>query len=1062
MKKFIKKLAAVVLASVMMLSAAAVNAVAEANHDDYTKRQVSVNETGGGDLETYVKAHGGTFVLTIFDKDGKVLAGGETINPGDRFKVVMSYTLPYGIIPGTYTTTINATGFNFTADSGKYVVNDVEIGEWSISNGLITSIFYDVADTLTQIVVNASFNITADKDAENYSFDSKVFVKYTAPDNPVADYSGNKKLIPVDDNLKEITDGSTDYNRVYNRLRYKANNDAAFAGTKIVDELRNTMYFSDEDKALGIRAEFKVDGRKHVVYLSDVTWTESTWEWTFPDTLDGVDLTTHASNDYIELYYYCSIKETAEAEIKIGNTGRLYKNDELQVSAQATLVISRDVGTGDYSINKTHTVDGRKINWIVSGTLRGARWGTDKFYNTKITDSMTIKAGSNWGKLVFSPLNQKLIDDFIKATDNLTVKINGVEIPYYTEAGENDEFVYKVSNIKTRKASGSDGGTGSSDHDVVSFDIIFGMKCICTEETCTYWGGRKCKSELGNGYCTCWHCPNEVTFSVEYTTDLSYVEYGDGHDLRNRAQFSGNVGNGDYAMDEVPLYSEFTKHLTDAPKVENGYTASYTIEVNSGYKDYSIYDVINLKDTMSSSLIYIPGTMKIVAYDSQNNSKELVIDTDYTFNRTDASEFELGLLYKGPYKYIITYDALVNITGQEATLDYYNSAEISIDGYIFRQEGESTTLAEISYSAEQLQITIHKSDTDDASINVPGAEYGLYSATGELIVSDVTDENGDITFVTSITHGIILKPHTGYYIKEITPPVGYSLDENRHWFYFCDEEDGCEQDREFSEEYLRIAYNSAQQKTMEVDDSITRVNISVEKIWDDMNDHDEARPDEIVIHLLADEEIIAEKKLSEENDWKWTFEDLPEYAEKKKIVYTVTEEEVKGYTTEISGSAETGIVITNSHAVEKTGNLTIKKTVKGTEDEKQLYFTFTVLFDCEGSFEYTGDYSGWISSGETISLKHGESITVIGLPSGVSYSVTEAESEGFKVQMKDENGVIIENRTVTASFTNTSINNPDTGDGGHILMILTVITVSLAVMAYVLKQKKREIIRQAI
>lgn len=54
------------------------------------------------------------------------------------------------------------------------------------------------------------------------------------------------------------------------------------------------------------------------------------------------------------------------------------------------------------------------------------------------------------------------------------------------------------------------------------------------------------------------------------------------------------------------------------------------------------------------------------------------------------------------------------------------------------------------------------------------------------------------------------------------------------------------------------------------------------------------------------------QKLSVENGWKYTFTNLNKYKDGRNIEYTVKEEPVPGYRSEISGGAEDGFVITNT------------------------------------------------------------------------------------------------------------------------------------------------------
>lgn len=94
------------------------------------------------------------------------------------------------------------------------------------------------------------------------------------------------------------------------------------------------------------------------------------------------------------------------------------------------------------------------------------------------------------------------------------------------------------------------------------------------------------------------------------------------------------------------------------------------------------------------------------------------------------------------------------------------------------------------------------------------------------------------------------------------------------------------------------------------------IDIPVTKIWEDADDQDGKRPDEIIITLVADGELTGETlELNESNDWSDEFTDLPEYKDGNKIVYTIEEIGVKEYDSEITGSADSadGFIVTNTY-----------------------------------------------------------------------------------------------------------------------------------------------------
>ena len=70
----------------------------------------------------------------------------------------------------------------------------------------------------------------------------------------------------------------------------------------------------------------------------------------------------------------------------------------------------------------------------------------------------------------------------------------------------------------------------------------------------------------------------------------------------------------------------------------------------------------------------------------------------------------------------------------------------------------------------------------------------------------------------------------------------------------------------------------------------------------------------VKVSLLADHVEKDTAILSEDGNWQYVFENLPKYdgSDGHEILYTVSEEKVDGYTSQITGSAETGFTITNT------------------------------------------------------------------------------------------------------------------------------------------------------
>ena len=115
-----------------------------------------------------------------------------------------------------------------------------------------------------------------------------------------------------------------------------------------------------------------------------------------------------------------------------------------------------------------------------------------------------------------------------------------------------------------------------------------------------------------------------------------------------------------------------------------------------------------------------------------------------------------------------------------------------------------------------------------------------------------------------------------------------------------------------------------------------------------------------------------------------------------------------------------------------TGSLTVSKELIGpglTEADYITPFFFTVdLRDANGdplpgNFEYRfygKDKTGEIASGEQLLLRHDEAVTILGLPVGTKYTITEKPVDGWFVDPPSgvHTGTIIKDTIVSAPFTN--------------------------------------------
>lgn len=80
-----------------------------------------------------------------------------------------------------------------------------------------------------------------------------------------------------------------------------------------------------------------------------------------------------------------------------------------------------------------------------------------------------------------------------------------------------------------------------------------------------------------------------------------------------------------------------------------------------------------------------------------------------------------------------------------------------------------------------------------------------------------------------------------------------------------------------------------------------KIKIEGKKTWEDGDNVDGKRPESITIRLLANGVEKDSRKVTEKEGWKWTFSDLPKFEKGKEITYTIAEDPVENYTSEVKG-----------------------------------------------------------------------------------------------------------------------------------------------------------------
>lgn len=275
-----------------------------------------------------------------------------------------------------------------------------------------------------------------------------------------------------------------------------------------------------------------------------------------------------------------------------------------------------------------------------------------------------------------------------------------------------------------------------------------------------------------DGFCTHWYFTKPSTVIIYYSNKLE-----DGLDWISNDDEELKVSNDAWlntkrVTTEINLSPLFSKsHSSDSSK--------YTITLNPDFYDLSRQEVV-IDDVMTGNAYYVTGSMTVLVTDKNGVTFPLQYGTDFTVEKVDGSaqHIRIHVANPGAYCYQFTYKTVAKSDGGAGEVK--NEAQVTLWGREFCAEDYS-----FSSSAEEYFVRMKKSE-EDSGRAVPGALYGLYSSTGELMVQGVTDALGECLFRGDPVNGFLLDRDCLYYLQEIEAPDGYEKNETRTWFYFAE------------------------------------------------------------------------------------------------------------------------------------------------------------------------------------------------------------------------------------------------------------------------------------
>ena len=391
---------------------------------------------------------------------------------------------------------------------------------------------------------------------------------------------------------------------------------------------------------------------------------------------------------------------------------------------------------------------------------------------------------------------------------------------------------------------------------------------------------------------------------------LTYTDYVDSHD-----SISGHID-----MQVTAATSEINKEETIPAEIKiNGHTV--TIDSSGikhipskgdtatdfwkyGYVDYdnnkneiiyhvninasmqSVSNVVISDSLASDGFSYVPGSFSISKgnwernsenYWTLSNPQDVTSQYNIDINSSNSAyTVKLGNISEG---YAIVYRVKSNhplLNGELVENDVsYKSNKKVINSSINRVLYQEANGQANGYN---YSLTINKEDESGAPL--ANAVFSVIRKSTNGVVGTITtgpDGKGTI-------YGLL---KDDYIIRETSAPSGYTLAKD-----------------------VTVSADSFDSKgaTATITDKKAVTTVSGTKTWKDNNDQDGKRPDSIKVNLLANGKVVQSKTVKASDNWKYSFTNLPEFENGKKISYTVTEDAVAGYTSTVDGYN-----VTNNH-----------------------------------------------------------------------------------------------------------------------------------------------------
>lgn len=342
---------------------------------------------------------------------------------------------------------------------------------------------------------------------------------------------------------------------------------------------------------------------------------------------------------------------------------------------------------------------------------------------------------------------------------------------------------------------------------------------------------------------------------------------------------------------------EWKHSFTKLPVRENGNEISYTAEENEipGY-------TTSIEKTDTGYVFtntHIPETVTVtvdkVWKDAENQDglrpdaiHIRLISNDIEKDAYLDAESDWHLDFEGLPKYR-DHGILNEYSVQEVDVDGYTSTVTTKDGYAFTIENDHVP------AVIDIPITEEWIDDNDRD--------GLRPGSHTVVLVDGTNAIEEVVLDRNNGYGVVLKNMPKY---KNGVEINYQIKDFKV--------DG----------YTTNIIKSDSVKDFNITNTHVpeMVTVTVTEGWHDQSDYDKIRPEKVTLTLTGSDGNVYEKTVTKDT-WTTAFSDLPKNSKGEQIIYTLTQEGIKGYKTTITDNETGTIAVINTHEPVKTITVTV-------------------------------------------------------------------------------------------------------------------------------------------